>query len=34
MFDFIVSIFAEIVNFFIAFWVDKIINKFSSKKKS
>ena len=34
MIDFIVSIFAEIVGFFIGFWVDHVINKFAARKKS
>ena len=34
MVDFIVNVFAEIADFFIDLWLDKIINKFASKKKA
>lgn len=30
--DFILNVFAEITDFFIDFWVDKVINKFTKKK--
>lgn len=33
MIDFIVNVFAEIADFFIDLWSEKIINKFASKKK-
>lgn len=32
MFDFIVNALSEIADFFISFWSDKIIDKFTSKK--
>ena len=32
MIDFIADVFAEIADFFINLWSDKIINKFTSKK--
>ena len=32
MADFIVNTFAEIADFFIDFWVNKVINKFTKKK--
>ena len=32
MADFIVDMFAEIADFFINFWVDKVIDKFTKKK--
>lgn len=32
MINFIINIFAEIIDFFINFGVDKIINKFTTKK--
>lgn len=32
MVDFIVNVFAELVDFFISLWLDKIIDKFTSKK--
>ena len=31
MVDFIMNTFAEIVDFFFTFWVDKVINKFAKK---
>ena len=30
MIDFIVSVFAEIADFFVDIWVDKMINRFAS----
>ena len=33
MVDFVLDVFAEIVDFFINFWSDKMIDKFTSKKK-
>ncbi len=32
MADFILNVFAEIADFFINFWADKIIDKFAKKK--
>ena len=32
MVDFIIDTFAEIADFFINFWVDKVIDKFAEKK--
>ena len=32
MVDFILNVFAEIADFFINFWVDKVIYKFAKKK--
>lgn len=32
MVDFILNIFAEIADFFINFWIDNIISKFTKKK--
>jgi hypothetical protein len=32
MVDFILNVFAEIADFFINFWVDKVIDKFAKKK--
>ena len=32
MVDFIIDTFAEIADFFINFWVDKVIDKFAKKK--
>lgn len=31
--DFIVNLFAEIVDFFITFWVDNVIDKFTKRNK-
>ena len=31
MVDFIVSVFAEVADFFINFWVDNVIDKFSKR---
>ena len=33
MCDFVIEVFAEIADFFIDLWSDKLINKFASKKK-
>lgn len=33
MIDFIVNIFAEIVDFFLTFWTDNIIDKLTKRKK-
>lgn len=33
MIDFIVNTFAEIADFFINFWVDKVIDNFAKRKK-
>ena len=33
MFDFIINVLGEIVDFFINMWSDKIIDKFTSKKQ-
>ncbi len=33
MIDFIVNTFAEIADFFINFWVDKVIDKFTKRNK-
>ena len=32
MVDFILNVFAEVADFCIDFWVDKVINKFAKKK--
>jgi len=32
MVDFMVNIFAQIADFFLDFWGDKIVNKFAKKK--
>ena len=32
MVDFIIDTFAEIADYFINFWVDKVIDKFAEKK--
>ena len=34
MIDFILDMFAEIADFFVNLWSDKIINKFTSKKRN
>ena len=34
MADFILNVFAEIADFFINFWADKIIDKFAKRNKS
>lgn len=33
MVDFIVDVFAEIADFFISLWSDKIIDRFAAKKR-
>lgn len=33
MVDFIVNVFAEIADFFISFWADSVIDKFSKRNK-
>lgn len=33
MVDFIVNLFAEIADFFITFWVDNVIDKFTKRNK-
>lgn len=34
MVDFIVNLFAEIVDFFIAFWLDNVVDKFAKRKRN
>ncbi len=33
MMDFIVDLFAEIADFFISFWADHVIDRFTKRKK-
>ena len=33
MFDFIIDLFAEIADFFITFWADNVIDKFTKRNK-
>lgn len=33
MIDFMLNVFAEIADFFINFWVDKVIDKFAKRKQ-
>lgn len=34
MVDFIVNLFAEIVDFFITFWLDNVVDKFAKRKRN
>lgn len=33
MINFMINIFAEIADFFVTFWADKVVDKFTKKRK-